>query len=187
MRTPSVMAIGFLLAFAGLRAAAGDSARGQDTAGTPLERRFRETVRPFLETYCLGCHGKEKPKGDLDLSAFTTADVGGEGPARAGSWSWSSSRRSRCRPRRRSGSRRPRPARTSIAWIGAVRKLEAKRNAGDPGPVPARRLSNAEYDHTDPRPDGRRPPADAGSSPSTRPTRPGSTTRPNRWRCRRPW
>ena len=35
-----------------------------------------------------------------------------------------------------------------IAWIGAVRKLEATRNAGDPGPVPARRLSNAEYDNT---------------------------------------
>src|SRR5690348_18501739 len=35
-----------------------------------------------------------------------------------------------------------------IAWIGAVRRLEAKRNAGDPGPVPARRLSNAEYDYT---------------------------------------
>ena len=35
-----------------------------------------------------------------------------------------------------------------IAWIGAVRKREAKRNAGDPGPVPARRLSNAEYDYT---------------------------------------
>ena len=35
-----------------------------------------------------------------------------------------------------------------VAWIGAVRKLEATRNAGDPGPVPARRLSNAEYDYT---------------------------------------
>ena len=30
----------------------------------------------------------------------------------------------------------------------AVRRREAARNAGDPGPVPARRLSNAEYDDT---------------------------------------
>ena len=38
--------------------------------------------------------------------------------------------------------------RAIIDWIQAIRKLEAKRNAGDPGRVPARRLSNAEYDHT---------------------------------------
>src|SRR5205823_12369278 len=35
-----------------------------------------------------------------------------------------------------------------IGWIEAMRKYEAKRTAGDPGPVPARRLSNAEYDYT---------------------------------------
>ena len=29
-----------------------------------------------------------------------------------------------------------------------MRKHEAQRNAGDPGPVLARRLSNAEYDYT---------------------------------------
>ncbi len=50
-------------------------ARTRATATSPLERRFRDTVRPFVETYCLGCHGKEKPKGDLDLSAYTTADA----------------------------------------------------------------------------------------------------------------
>ena len=68
----------------------------------------------------------------------------------------------------------------------AVRKLEAKRNAGDPGRVLARRLSNAEYDYTirdltgvDLRP--------TREFPSTPPTRPASTTRRNRWRCRRPW
>jgi len=35
-----------------------------------------------------------------------------------------------------------------IAWIRDLRKQEAKRSAGDPGPVPARRLSNAEFDYT---------------------------------------
>src|SRR5205807_5186811 len=35
-----------------------------------------------------------------------------------------------------------------VRWIRAVRQQEAKRNSGDPGPVPPRRLSNAEYDHT---------------------------------------
>ena len=35
-----------------------------------------------------------------------------------------------------------------VEWIRAVRRHEASRNAGDPGPVLARRLSNAEYDYT---------------------------------------
>jgi hypothetical protein len=35
-----------------------------------------------------------------------------------------------------------------IAWIQAVRKYEATQNAGDPGTVLVRRLSNAEYDYT---------------------------------------
>src|SRR5580698_1463888 len=68
MRTTGLLTIGLLLAFANLPATAADPA-------PPLETRFRETVRPFLETYCLGCHGKEKPKGDLDLSAYPSSDA----------------------------------------------------------------------------------------------------------------
>src|SRR5665213_3262411 len=35
-----------------------------------------------------------------------------------------------------------------VAWISGMRRHEALRNAGDPGIVLARRLSNAEYDYT---------------------------------------
>src|SRR5207244_12943804 len=35
-----------------------------------------------------------------------------------------------------------------VAWLRDVRDREAERNAGDPGIVLARRLSNAEYDYT---------------------------------------
>jgi hypothetical protein len=35
-----------------------------------------------------------------------------------------------------------------IDWITTLRTHEAKKNAGDPGPVLARRLSNAEYNYT---------------------------------------
>ena len=35
-----------------------------------------------------------------------------------------------------------------MAWIGAMRKNEIHTHAGDPGPVLARRLSNAEYNYT---------------------------------------
>src|SRR5204862_2512971 len=35
-----------------------------------------------------------------------------------------------------------------VNWIQAMRASEARKKAGDPGPVLARRLSNAEYDYT---------------------------------------
>jgi hypothetical protein len=136
-----------LLALVTSGTTAGAPASGPEVTPAELEARFREAVRPFLETYCLACHGKEKPKGDLDLSGFTTADsvardlsqweavleqlgAGSMPPAKA--------------KRQPTGEAR----RGIIGWIDAVRRLEAKRNAGDPGRVPARRLSNAEYDHT---------------------------------------
>ena len=34
---------------------------------------FNRQVRPILETYCLKCHGPEKPKGNLRL--VTAADA----------------------------------------------------------------------------------------------------------------
>src|SRR3954471_5235263 len=66
--------IGLFLAFVTLRSAASDPPPSPPSAPTasPLERRFRDDVQPFLGTYCVECHGKEKPKGDLDLSAYST-------------------------------------------------------------------------------------------------------------------
>src|SRR5438874_2684778 len=43
-----------------------------DPTAADLNRGFTDTVHPFVETYCVACHGKEKPKADLDLSPFTT-------------------------------------------------------------------------------------------------------------------
>src|SRR5206468_4306473 len=45
-----------------------------DPARLELERRFADTVNPFLETYCSACHGKEKQKGKLDLSSYSTVE-----------------------------------------------------------------------------------------------------------------
>ena len=46
-------------------------------------------------------------------------------------------------------SSRPKRARQHVInWIDATWKIEARRNDGDPGPVLARRLSNAEYNYT---------------------------------------
>jgi hypothetical protein len=50
-------------------------ASAADRTGIELERRFADTVHPFLETYCFGCHGKEKQKGKLDLSPYSTVQA----------------------------------------------------------------------------------------------------------------
>src|SRR5581483_9800003 len=99
------------------------------------------------KTYCLACHGPDKHKGDLDLSGYTT---------------WETVARDHQRwdlvlERLRTGDMPPKTAkqhpsvelrREIIGQLEAIRTFEANRNAGDPGPVPARRLSNAEYNYT---------------------------------------
>ena len=37
-----------------------------------LQRRFSTQVQPFLERYCISCHGPKKPKASLDLTRETT-------------------------------------------------------------------------------------------------------------------
>ncbi len=112
-----------------------------------LERRFRSEVKPFLQSYCFSCHGKDKPQGQLDLTSFTSmASVAKDYPH----WSLAMEKLSAKQmpppavPKQPSAKQRE----AVISWIRAVRLYEAQRNAGAPGPVLARRLSNAEYDYT---------------------------------------
>ena len=112
-----------------------------------LDRRFDDLVRPFLATHCLACHGPKQQEGKLDLGGYrSTASV-----AKAFK-TWDI-----VLDRLETGDMPPEKAKTRptndernavIGWLKAVRDREAERNAGDPGPVLARRLSNAEYDYT---------------------------------------
>ena len=119
------------------------------SAATPtkLDVEFQKTVLPFLGRFCVGCHGKSDPKAKLSLAGWRSrrdvaADakrlelvleklVGRAMPPKTAS---------------------PQPAaaqrRAVVEWIKRLRRDEADRNAGDPGPVLARRLSNSEYDYT---------------------------------------
>lgn len=111
-----------------------------------LARRFESVVAPFLRTYCHGCHGSDQPEAKLDLTPYVSLDsvtrdfrhwqlirsrlqAGDMPPADAGALP--------------SGEERGRV----LSWIAAVRSSEARRLAGDPGPVLPRRLSNAEYNY----------------------------------------
>ncbi len=101
----------------------------------------------FLQTYCTSCHGREKPKAGLDLSGTVSAEAVARDLRR-----WEA-----VLEQLEMGTMPPRKAklqppdesrREMVVWLRQIRQQEAKRNAGDPGPVPPRRLSNAEYDHT---------------------------------------
>src|SRR5262245_57884879 len=112
-----------------------------------LERRFADTVRPFLETHCFACHGAEKQKGKLDLRPYSTREAVARDYRR---WETVLERLKAGEMPPEEANRHPaKELRQEVTdWIQAMRKHEARRNAGDPGPVLARRLSNAEYDYT---------------------------------------
>ena len=135
---------GFLLALAAT--AVLGVARGQEDARADLESQFTKTVRPFLETYCIGCHGQQRPAAQMNLSAFTTMAALIQDERR-----WVRMlERLEAEEMPPMGARHPTPRerRVVVDWFHAVRERERRRNAGDPGVVLARRLSNAEYNYT---------------------------------------
>jgi hypothetical protein len=118
-----------------------------DLAQLELERRFTNSVAPFLETYCITCHGPEKPKADLDLSPYSTMESVVRDHPR---WELVLEKLQAAEMPPEKAKRHPSTVlRQSIVdWIQDARRYEGEKNAGDPGPVPVRRLSNAEYDYT---------------------------------------
>ncbi len=140
--------IAYLRRWAGLAAClfcfVGQSAEVREAE---LERRFTKNVKPFVETYCLSCHDKETAKADFDISPYATmAAVARD----FGHWEIVLERLQAGEMPPDKAKKHPLPGERKevMAWIQAFRKFEAAKNAGDPGPVLARRLSNAEYDNT---------------------------------------
>jgi len=120
--------------------------RGQTDVRPGLEGQFTRTVQPLLNTYCITCHGHQQPAAQMDLSGFTTMTALMQDGRR---WSQILERleAGEMPPK---GARQPaaEERRAAVDWFHAVRERETRRNAGDPGVVLARRLSNAEYNYT---------------------------------------
>jgi len=111
-----------------------------------LERRFSRIVRPFVTSYCAGCHSGPAPAAGFDLQRYTTMDSVVEGSAR-----WALVLRKLTAKEMPPQPMKQPPEnlrRLVIDWIAAVQRTEARKHAGDPGPVAPRRLSNAEYNYT---------------------------------------
>jgi Protein of unknown function (DUF1592)/Protein of unknown function (DUF1588)/Protein of unknown function (DUF1587)/Protein of unknown function (DUF1585)/Protein of unknown function (DUF1595)/Cytochrome C oxidase, cbb3-type, subunit III len=116
------------------------------TPAADSARDYPNTVVPLLKQYCLTCHSTKLKKGSLDLERFLTADdlrkdlkpwTGvieqlevGEMPPKG-------------KPQPTADQRKQ-----LVAWVRGFLDTEARSRAGDPGHVPLRRLSNAEYDAT---------------------------------------
>ena len=118
--------------------------RAEDSAAKVLDREFRSTVIPFLNAYCLDCHGKDRQEAKLNLSGYTSA---GTVASSHQVWEIVLERIAAKEMPPEDAQRQPaaQHRKAVVAWIHSAREYEARRNAGDPGPVLARRLSNAEY------------------------------------------
>jgi hypothetical protein len=96
--------------------------------------------------YCLECHSTKRKKGHLDLERFTALDH-----VRKDLKTWQNVvehlEAGEMPPK---GKPQPTAAERQrlISWIGGFLDAEARARSGDPGHVPLRRLSNAEYDCT---------------------------------------
>ncbi len=117
-----------------------------NSAEADLARQFNQTVRPFLTTYCTGCHSGPEPAASFDVQRYATLE---SVVADFGHWSLMA-RKLETNEMPPTGAKQPPEAlrRAVLDWIAAVRKHEASKHPGDPGPVAARRLSNAEYNYT---------------------------------------
>lgn len=125
---------------------AGNTVFAQAPSFETLAPRYETQVRPLIERLCRECHSAEKQEGELDLTSFKTlADV------RKGAKAWQ-----KVLEMLDTGDMPPKDAkqptdaeRTLLkTWVREYLKVEAKSQAGDPGPVVLRRLSNVEFNNT---------------------------------------
>jgi mono/diheme cytochrome c family protein len=121
-------------------------------ADADLARRFTTDVLPVLKTNCLSCHGTDRQEAKLDLSGFRTdADV----VKNYRIWETVAERLEaeemppeEMPPEKAARQPTANQRQAVVSWIRELGDREAARNAGDPGPVLARRLSNAEYNRS---------------------------------------
>ena len=125
---------------------ANNTAFAQAPSFESLTPRYEAQVRPLIERLCRECHSPEKHEAELDLMSFRTlTDV------RKGAKVWQQVLEmldtGDMPPK---DTRQPTDAERTLlkTWVREYLKVEAKSQAGDPGPVVLRRLSNVEFNNT---------------------------------------
>ena len=89
-----------------------------------LDRQFENAVRPLVETYCVHCHGTEKPKADVNLGSFTSVELVAKNYQQ---WIAIREQLKDCAMPPESAKKHPMPAerKAVIEWIGALLDYEA--------------------------------------------------------------
>jgi hypothetical protein len=107
---------------------------------------FEKSIQPILKEYCITCHSTEKQKGDLDLERFSSLDLV-KGDPKVWRYSLDQIQDEEMPPRKKP---QPSPEKLKLLtdWMQGTLDDIALANAGDPGPVVLRRLSNHEYTYT---------------------------------------
>ncbi len=134
---------GFVVYLAGLFT---PFAHGEENPFEQLERSYSDKVLPLLETHCLDCHDTDSKKGELDLERFSALT-----DLRLETGTWQNVRQQLQlgeMPPKDKAAITPEERKALIQWVDTFLDAEARANAGDPGPVVLRRLSNAEYTYT---------------------------------------
>ena len=105
-----------------------------------------QPVRPVMEKYCFECHGGKKTKGGVDLKKLS------EDPQVAGNFEMWEKVAEAIHGGDMPPEDDPQPATAEkemiTEWLEGALETAATANAGDPGPVTVRRLTNAEYENT---------------------------------------
>lgn len=107
-----------------------------------LERQWTEVV-PLLQKYCFDCHANDTVEADVDLAVFDSIDAIRKQPQQ-----WLRIREmlnSRQMPPKDALQPSEREFRLLQDWVRSFLLNESRVHAGDPGPIPLRRLSNSEY------------------------------------------
>lgn len=132
MKTPNALILIILILFGSRSLSANDS--------------FDESIHPLLKEYCQTCHSRKEQAGELELERFSNETL-----VKQETDVWE-----RALEQLKLGEMPPRDARQLSeeqkrklsGWIQQMLDEVALANAGDPGPVVLRRLSNQEYTYT---------------------------------------
>ena len=107
---------------------------------------FRSSIRPLLATYCFDCHSTDTQKGELDLERFHDLKTI-RGDLRVWQQVVYQLENNEMPPPKNAPPTAEEKQRL-LHWVKNILRAEALANAGDPGPLVLRRLSNAEYTYT---------------------------------------
>ena len=116
---------------------------------TPFEeisKQYTSTTLPILQSHCVKCHNQDKARGDLDLERMATLTEVRREPR-----IWQKVLfmvENGEMPPKKSKQLSTEENETLRAWIVSYLDAESHANAGDPGRVVMRRLTNAELDNT---------------------------------------